>query len=190
MTPCRCHRNWTFPALQLTLRRQRLLVDWDSQLLAQLEKRKASCKARLKPWLLTNRLQMLRIPVYLTVWLPNACRYIHLPDGGDHREYSCWLQSQALRIQKKTKGKISACLYIGDPQQSLSKQMPAWWKPLTSQSVRPVWTSGYASVLLHSFSSLWQRQKTKTNSDHLWEEKAQCQSHYVQGTNSESIFSR
>lgn len=53
-------------------------------------KREASRKARLKPWLLTNRLQLLRIPVYLTVWLPNARRYMHLPDGGDYREYSHW----------------------------------------------------------------------------------------------------
>lgn len=44
------------------------------------------------------------------------------------------------------KGKISACLYIGDPQQSLSKQMPVWWETLTSQPVRPVWTPGYRAM--------------------------------------------
>ena len=48
--------------------------------------------------------------------------------------------------RKKMKGKISACLSIGDPQQSLSKQMPVWWETLTSQSVRPVWTPGYRAM--------------------------------------------
>lgn len=131
VTPSRYYWNETFPAQtrQPRLRGQRPYgpdpLRHISLKAGMTGLRKCSCDCVSEPQ--TTQLATRYAPV--------------LAPSRDLREYSHWSQNQSLRIKKdEWKGLSGFC--IGDPQQSVSKQMPVWWEPRTHQSVWPAGNTG------------------------------------------------
>ena len=73
-------------------------------------------------------------------WTLGTLQSVYLPDGGDQSFLTG--HKVTLRTQNKMEGKTTSSFYIEDPQQSLSKEIPAWWELLTHQYVRPDQTAG------------------------------------------------